>query len=216
MYLYKFDKETLNLRKIWVPSFYLIPIAIIIFAVLAFSNQDESKTKMVEYEKIPLIIDYSINSNFSPNELYAYLKELNVKCPKVVMCQAINETRFSSIVFRKNHNIFNMKAASSRPNMQIGYENDHAVFRNWKESAADYAMWQAFCITPAIKTDEQYFNFLVQSHYAESSSYIANLRNIYNNFDRTLATYQKMWETGKLNNPEVIEDIKKIDSLSNK
>lgn len=218
MYLYKFNKKELNYRKIWVPSFYLIPISIVIFAVLVFTNGTPEASlgkKMVEYEDITILINTSINEKFSPKELYTYIKELNIKCPKIVMCQAINETRFCSTVFKENHNIFNMKAARLRPNTQVGFYNNHAVYSNWKQSVLDYAMWQAYVITPEIKTDEQYFDLLVKMHYAESEVYISALKNIYNNFDKTLETYQNMWEKGTLH-PTSSESNQKTDSLLNK
>lgn len=188
MKLYYLDEKNLVYRRIFLSSFYIsfIVLKVIIIFLLYFSNKKEESK--IEYEKQLIVLEKQ--EEFSPKKLFSYILDLKIKFPKVVMCQAILETGFNSNIFKNNNNIFNMRISTTRPTTQIGINNGYAVYSNWKESVIDYAIWQAYVISPNIKTDYEYFDFLEKAKFAESQNYIENLKKIYMNFDKILNLYE--------------------------
>lgn len=153
--------------------------------------------------KILLIFLISLNcycQEFSPQNLYKYIVSKGIKHPEIVYCQAILETTspnkngqwvpFNSKIFKENNNLFGMRYIDTlyckkknipyRKTLAIGKKNNHAVYRNWKESVDDYLLWQKMFRKTPIHTEEQYYNLLHKWGYSESKRYVKVLKQIKN------------------------------------
>lgn len=110
------------------------------------------------------------------DSVYNYMVHLNIAHPEVAMRQAVLESGyFTSSVFKENNNMFGMRPAINRPNVSIGENRGYAVYKDWKQSIVDYALWQVWS---AKRLSEDEYYGLLQRIYAEDSSYVETLKNI--------------------------------------
>ena len=59
------------------------------------------------------------------------------------MHKALKESaRFTSNIYKENHNLFGMKVPERRSTVVIGVNRGHAVYLDWKMSVIDYALFQ--------------------------------------------------------------------------
>lgn len=179
--LYRFDKTELKFKRAYSEIFILlvcIPILVWSFTSIYYLKQD--KKTISEEQKQIIIKEYQKTSEFSKQKLKEYLGELNVKYPEIVLAQAEIETgHFKSDIFKENHNLFGMKEAKLRPTTAIGTNNNHAFYKNWRESVQDYALYQATHLKE-INSKEEYLDYLKQN-YAEDSSYVVKIVKILKN-----------------------------------
>jgi uncharacterized FlgJ-related protein len=123
-----------------------------------------------EHENLVMVLNDQENASFTPQQLYDYIKELNIKYPEIVFAQAVLESgNFKSAIFRSNHNLFGMKEAGKRIRTCKGTEMNHAYYDSWKQSVLDYAFYQASYLND-IKTESQYLDYL-DNNYAEIGNY---------------------------------------------
>jgi hypothetical protein len=180
--LYKYDKEHLNYKKVtgtWlITAICFILIAIGITSMVTINRLND--VRFISEETKAIILHEADKQNeFSREKLKAYILELNVKYPHIVMAQAELETGgFKSRIFKENHNLFGMKVATKRPTTNKGEENGHAYYENWRESVVDYAFYSAQYLSN-IKSEADYLEYLKQS-YAEDPNYVNKLINIIN------------------------------------
>lgn len=114
--------------------------------------------------------------SFSEIALLLFMKDLGIKYPETVLSQARLETgNFSSAVFRENHNLFGMKVAKKRPTTAIGVNRGHAVYRNWKDSVIDYALFQSYAVSKLPKDDRSQYRKYLQEFYSETADYLTRL-----------------------------------------
>jgi hypothetical protein len=110
------------------------------------------------------------------DQVLSYIFELRLEHPYVVYAQALEETgRFNSTIFRENNNLFGMKMAWNRATTAIGINRGHAVYKNWKHSVIDYALFQSSYMRGL--TRDEYINKLSRM-YAENELYKNNLLKI--------------------------------------
>lgn len=129
---------------------------------------------------IIIIKDIPTDIEFSKENLTAYIKEIGLLYPKVVLAQARIETgNFTSTIFKENNNLFGMKFPERRKTTAIGVNRKHSIYENWKHSVDDYKLWQDNMIHRASNRKE-YISYLGQS-YAEDSKYISLIKQIINN-----------------------------------
>ena len=178
--IYKFDKQSLNYKKV-TGKVGLILIAIIlalsgILSIFVLRNVNE--VRFISQETKAIILREADKDNeFSRERLKAYIIELNIKYPHIVMAQAEIETgHFTSKIFKENKNLFGMKVATKRPTTNKGEEHGHAYFDTWKASVVDYAFYSAQYLSH-IKTEKEYLEYLGQS-YAEDSNYVNKIKKI--------------------------------------
>lgn len=115
------------------------------------------------------------------DSLLNYIYELRVQHPYIVYAQAIIESgNFSSKIFKENNNLFGMKLAYQRPTTAIRAQYSHAVYKNWKESVLDYAIWQS--IYARNLTEEEYFIKL--KSYAMDENYVNLINKVKNNLKK--------------------------------
>lgn len=113
---------------------------------------------------------------FSEEALIQAIKKMKFKHPHVVLAQAKVETgHFKSNIFRENNNLFGMKVAWNRPTTAVGRNRGHAVYRNWRESLLDYALYSSYYTNH--KTETELYAHLEDS-YAEDPRYVKLLRAV--------------------------------------
>jgi hypothetical protein len=121
------------------------------------------------------------NGTMVPNQFNLFSKEnmmrlmytLKIAHPDIVMAQAIIESgNFKSNIFKENNNLFGMKMPEYRKTTAIGINRGHAVYRNWRESVIDYALWQGK--RARYSTTNQYLRRL--RSYAADPNYISKIK----------------------------------------
>jgi len=178
--IYKYDKETLNYKKVtgkWL--FITLGIVIVISTVLSFITLTHiNDVKFISEETKAIILrEADKDKEFSEQKLKEYILSLNVKFPHIVVAQAQKESGMGkSPMFRSNKNLFGLKCATKRPTTNKGEENGHAYYDDWHESVQDYAFLQAAYMHD-IKTEDEYYQYLGQ-YYAENPNYVAGLKQI--------------------------------------
>ena len=178
--IYKYDKENLTYKKVtgkWlVIALGLVLIAIATTSVITMQRLNDVRF-ISEETKAVILHEADKMNEFSREKLKAYILELNIKYPYIVLAQAQLETGgFKSQIFKENHNLFGMKVATKRPTTNKGEENGHAYYENWRESVVDYAFYSAQYLSN-IKSEAEYFEYLKQN-YAEDSNYVDKLKEI--------------------------------------
>jgi hypothetical protein len=110
---------------------------------------------------------------FSKENLARLIYNLKIAHPDIVMAQAIIESgNFKSNIFKENNNLFGMKMPEYRKTTAIGTNRGHAVYRNWRESVIDYALWQGK--RARYSTTNQYLRRL--RSYAADPNYISKIK----------------------------------------
>lgn len=116
------------------------------------------------------------NESFSEDALIEAIKEMKFEHPHIVLAQAKVETgHFTSRIFQENNNLFGMKMAWKRPTTAIGVFNGHAVYKNWRESLLDYALYTAYYVQ---KKDEDELYSHLGKYYAEDPKYSLKVRRV--------------------------------------
>jgi len=133
------------------------------------------------------------NSKFTIENLRIALRSLGIKHPDVVIKQAALETDwFKSRTFRKANNLFGMHRATRRPNTQsfyiyadpspkTGKKRKVAGYDHWYDSVKDYKLYQKYMEEKRnlkITMNTDYYNWLRQVGYCETSSYTSVLRKM--------------------------------------
>lgn len=190
--IYRFDTLNLSFKK--VSTFFIIGIVLLLFilGVLFGSHfwKINSSPHLVEPSELIIILDEAENESVTPKKIYEFLVETRVKYPEIVWSQCAIETGFKSSICRENNNFFGMKKSTIRPHVQNGENRGHAVYRNWKLSVIDYAIWQSSVGLLKIKSEEKYFEYLGQS-YAEDPEYVVKVKKIRENFNHYLEKYNQ-------------------------
>lgn len=183
MKLYTYNKAKLvydkvSPRNVFITLFSALGIVVFVVglcsAIAYKTGVTTGKTTMTP-DEMSVVIEQI--DGFSPEKLHAYLVDLNIKFPHIVYAQAVLETgNFSSAVFKGNHNLFGMKEAKVRPTTNLGTDQGHAVYRTWRESVIDYALYQTAYLSE-IHSEEEYYAYL-SKFYAEDPSYVSKVQTI--------------------------------------
>lgn len=114
---------------------------------------------------------------FSTANMLKIMNQIGIAYPDIVLAQARLETgNFTSKVFKENNNLFGMKLPRVRNTTAIGEQNSHADYASWRQSIADYKLWQDDVIV-GIKSKRQYLSYL-SKNYAEDKKYIHKLKQM--------------------------------------
>ncbi len=127
---------------------------------------------------------------FSRQNLFSFIQEEGIVCPKVVYAQAELESAFLSAGSSvKTNNLFGMRYPGQRPTTAIGLylqgqdtiiygtraelrkylrRPTYAVYAHWTDAVKDYKLWQDY----SFKTRAKYIDFLSRvyataPHYAQ-------------------------------------------------
>jgi uncharacterized FlgJ-related protein len=178
--IYKYDKTNLNYKDI-TKLVLLIGVSVVLVLttwITLFTLNNVNDIRNISQETKAIIIKEANKENeFNKERLRAYILELNIRYPHIVLAQAELETGgFKSHIFKTNNNIFGMKEATRRPTTNKGTENGHAYYSNWRESVQDYAMFAAAYLND-LRTENEYFEYL-SLNYAEDKGYVNKLKEI--------------------------------------
>jgi len=179
--MHKFDEDKLQYNKLsWWEKYKWSIMGILSGIIISFyigilKNSGENEVKIIEGEVVSTII--IPQPEFSPELLREYLESINIKHPDIAYAQAVLETgQFSSRIFKENHNLFGMKAAKNRPFTHLGENRGHALYKDWKMSVIDYALYSASYLRD-LRTKDQYYQYL-GNHYAEDPNYVSKVKKI--------------------------------------
>ena len=137
------------------------------------------KQEITEEEKQVM---YKIQDNYLDK-----LEDMKFQCPEVVVAQIILESaKFSSNIYKKNHNLVGMKKPKFRETYAIGENLGHAVYETDAHCLADYLKWQEYVGEPYLRkrgktrfaNNDEYMQFLLDVGYAEDKRYVKKLKNI--------------------------------------
>jgi uncharacterized FlgJ-related protein len=178
--LYYYSKQKLDFtnitRKCVIGVLGYTAFLILSTFLLTHNSDRQEVIETITPEERMVIINEN-NTEFSSDTLIYMLKELNVKFPHIVLAQSILETgHWTSKIFLENHNLFGMKEAYVRVHTAKGTQYGHAYYEDWEESVYDYAFYQCRYLG-AIRTEDEYFNYLSNS-YAEATNYIQSLKRV--------------------------------------
>lgn len=176
--LYQFNPQTLRL-EINKTRLKILVGTIVFLLITSFSIGRLARFKALDkYEHELLIVNLETEKNkFAKDKLVNEIKRLNIKFPHIVMAQSIIETRkWTSPIFKENHNLFGMKEASVRITTSSGTERGHAYYEDWYQSVYDYAFYQSRYLG-GIKSETEYLDYLSAS-YAEDKNYVAKIKMV--------------------------------------
>ena len=168
--------------------FILLIIALAITTAIYGKGQEEVvRLSIVEKNKLSdtihdnkKLIDSLFESkikDFSEENLLEELINLKVKFPHLVLAQSKFETgNFSSGIFKHNRNLFGMRVPGNRSTTAIGERKGFAIYKDWRHSVYDYAMWQAQFVSQC-RTEEDYLKRLASyAGYKEYGQHIKHLK----------------------------------------
>jgi len=133
------------------------------------------------YENIPVIIsEYKEEEKPTAENVYKYMKQINLRFPEIVLAQTILESKhYNSLLLSNNNNLLGLKEARQRVTFSTGTLFNHATFKSWKRCIDDYAVYQTKYYSK-VETEEQYYNCLLESGYAEDPAYVKKVKQIRN------------------------------------
>ena len=176
LFIYKPDNlELIRVQK-WRISLLMFYFLFLVGGFFYLLGRYMSLESLSDFEKEVLIVNLKNKNDFSEESFIEMLQELNVKYPYIVLAQArIESGRYSSRIFKENHNLFGMKQANRRINTAEGTQYGHAFYQTWRESVYDYAFYQSRYLSSAT-TEEEYY-YIINKSYAEDPKYISKLKN---------------------------------------
>ena len=175
---YKYDRKKM-MYKYYTPQIIILSFLICLFSIVIFWGGYwwGGKSNGIYLERGVYII-HKEEEPFSKDALITMIKSLNIKYPHIVLAQSILETgHWSSIVFKKNNNLFGMKMAGSRIKTAQRTQLNHAYYNSWQESVYDYAFYQCRYLGD-LNTESDYFNALDETYSESGDAYSQRLKLI--------------------------------------
>lgn len=127
--------------------------------------------------KKEILVNNIKKSAFTPEKLNTYIKIVKIKNPSIVYKQAVLETgNFTSLLFKRGHNLFGMKFPLRRKTTAISTIYGHSKYKNWTDSVDDYKLWQEYYEKNGYDMGN-YYVFLKRI-YSEDKRYVEKLKNI--------------------------------------
>ena len=194
MGIYVRNRKTLEMKKVSHTRFTtLIATFLVVFLrTLRIGyglGYDVGKKTQLKESDVVLIFNDLENTSFTPKKFYEYLKQVNIKFPEIIFAQSMKECGFKSSLFKNNNNLFGMREASRRPNLQSDIVNGYGYYDNWKLSVIDYALYQANIGVNKLKTEDQYLEFIKEMGYFDvdhpnNVTYLSDVKSIAKNIEK--------------------------------
>jgi len=144
---------------------YILSISVI--HQIKVSNQRKDSIAMYQ-DSINHILD------FSEDNVVYFLNFYRIEYPDTVLKQTLHETNlFKSKIFIENNNLFGMKHPKQRPTTSVADSQGYALYHNYIESIKDYKIFQTLYYKGG-----DYYQFLINSGYAEDPDYTKKINNI--------------------------------------
>ena len=155
-------------------------IILVVFLLGLFSNYYFKINVLKENAYPTVILQESVcKDTLTIDCVKLYLDKHKLKFSHIILAQAILESNnLKSRLSKTNNNIFGMRVAAQRFTFATNSHDygNYAKYESLEDCILDYKAWQiqnAFFIT----TDNQYFE-LLSKHYAESPTYVSNLKKL--------------------------------------
>jgi len=194
MGIYVRNRKTLEMKKVSHTKFTtLIATFLVVFLItlrIGYGlGYDVGKKTQLKESDVVLIFNDLENTSFTPKKFYEYLKQVNIKFPEIIFAQSMKECGFKSSLFKNNNNLFGMREASRRPNLQSDIVNGYGYYDNWKLSVIDYALYQANIGVNKLKTEDQYLEFIKEMGYFDvdhpnNVTYLSDVKSIAKNIEK--------------------------------
>lgn len=111
-------------------------------------------------------------------EVFDEIVKAGILYPEIVYAQAVLESgAFKSKLANLNNNLFGMRMPMQRRTTAIGKSRGYSIYKNWKQSVADYKLWQNNLFKKKVMSLYEYKKYL-NSRYSESKNYTAKLNSI--------------------------------------
>lgn len=187
--LYTYDNQSLTFKKagFWRGLFFLF-ICGLAFGYGTILGYKQTQVISLEQEELVVLLNNQENKNFKPDSVYNFLLSIRAPFPHILYAQAILESgNFKSDIFRSNNNCYGMRNPNRRVTMSIGDQYGYAIYRTWKECVIDRCFYNSLYLGD-IKTEEQYYEYLSKSGYAEDPTYIIKVRDLANKIKKEKST----------------------------
>jgi len=110
-------------------------------------------------QRIPVYLEHK-EDPCNDETVKAYIQSLHLRFPDIVYRQVILESgHYQSPIFRDLNNLMGMEATAGRPTLGVNIGQRFAKYNSWKESIADYALWQT-TMTREARNEEEYYYLL--------------------------------------------------------
>jgi len=175
-------KKTIKYRDLF---FIGIGVGLFLIVVTTITMGNTVNEKLLVEFKVPKDVYSDVNmpdSIINDNILYNHLLNMRMPHAKIVLCQAkIESATYSSVLFKRQYNLFGMKIPSSRPTSGNGGKAGYQSYNNWHESVTDYLLWQ-FSHNVDKLSHEEYLNYL-DKIYAEDPNYVNKIKKMLKEID---------------------------------
>lgn len=174
-------------REITLKDLFYIGIGVVLLS-LCYTTVKQGinvNAKLSVEFKVPKDVysdGYNNDSTLSDKTLYNYLLDMRVPHPKIVLCQAkIESADYSSVLYKRQFNLFGMKIPSTRATSGSGGKAGYQGYNNWMESVTDYILWQYSHNADKLNQDE-YLLYLGKI-YAEDPKYVFKIKKMLKEID---------------------------------
>lgn len=111
-------------------------------------------------------------------EVYQEIIKAGILYPEIAYAQAVLESgAFKSKLANANKNLFGMRMPRHRKTTATGKRYGYATYKSWKQSVADYKLWQDYLFKKKQMTIGEFKRYL-NKMYSESTNYTAKLNSI--------------------------------------
>lgn len=154
---YKFNSETLEMEIVKIKKEYSnYIIAAVILMLLGFTSGVKVNAVI---EKIPIILTTK-EQECTPDNVKAYIARLNLKFPKIVYQQVMLESdHLRNPKVKSLNNLLGMEVPTGRPTLGVSAGQRFASYDSWRQSIADYALWQVY-MARGIDNESDYYHLL--------------------------------------------------------
>lgn len=172
-------KKSINFHD-WINIYVGLSCTLLVIALIKVGIDVNDKLSL-EF-KVPRDIytnEYVSDSILTDRVLYNHLLDMRVPHAKIVLCQAkIESADYSSVLFKRQFNLFGMKIPESRPTSGESGKAGYQSYNNWRESVTDYVLWQ-FSHNVDKLSQEDYLKYLGKI-YAEDPKYVEKIKKLLN------------------------------------
>lgn len=128
---------------------------------------------------------YIKRTNHTPcnkENIWNFIKTLDVWYPEYVMAQVIQESSCGTTSPKGSNNLFGMTLPSNRETtaMNIGTSDRYAKYKNWELSVIDRVLWELYVFNYKKPTKKEYLKKL--KSYAEDEHYIDKISKLSENY----------------------------------
>lgn len=129
-----------------------------------------------------LYIKRTNHTTCNKENIWNFIKTLNVWYPEYIMAQAIQESSCGKASPNGTNNLFGMTLPRNRETtaMNIGSSDRYAKYKNWELSVIDRVLWELYVFNYKKPTKKEYLEKL--KTYAEDKQYVDKITKLSKNY----------------------------------